>query len=69
MRDRNHVERRRGTRSGRTPAAAPRPIDSRYLTPREEIARAFAGAPRIDFKQFREDIDAYVDPTPREWDF
>ena len=35
------------------PAGKPRPLDSRYFTPTEEIARAFKGAPRIDFKRFR----------------
>ncbi len=33
----------------------------------EDLIEAFRGAPRIDFKRFREDIDRVVDqdPTPR----
>jgi hypothetical protein len=50
-------------------ADKPRPLDSRYFTSTEELARAFEGAPRINFKRFREDVDAYVDPYPREWPF
>lgn len=43
------------------------PLDGSYFTPREEVARIFADAPPIDPEQFWNDLDAYVDPTPREW--
>jgi prevent-host-death family protein len=54
------------TRNG-VPVAELRPIARRHFVSREALAKAFAGAPRIDYQRFREDIDAYVDqdPTPR----
>jgi antitoxin (DNA-binding transcriptional repressor) of toxin-antitoxin stability system len=54
------------TRNG-VPVGELRPIGRRHFVSRDTIAKAFAGAPRIDYQQFREDIDAYVDqdPTPR----
>jgi antitoxin (DNA-binding transcriptional repressor) of toxin-antitoxin stability system len=56
------------TRNG-VPVGELRPIGRRHFVSRATIAKAFAGAPRIDSQQFREDIDAYVDqdPTPRFW--
>lgn len=33
---------------------------------REEVVAAFRGSPRIDFKQFRADLDAVVDPYLRD---
>jgi hypothetical protein len=43
------------------------PLANHYFTPRDVAKEAFEGAPPVDFKRFREDIDPYVDPTPREW--
>lgn len=46
-----------------------RPLDDRYFIPTADLVKALAGLPPIDYKQFREDIDAYVDqdPAPRFW--
>lgn len=51
------------------PVADCRPLDDRYFTPTAELIKALAGLPPIDYEEFREDIDAYVDqdPTPRFW--
>jgi antitoxin (DNA-binding transcriptional repressor) of toxin-antitoxin stability system len=56
------------TRNG-VPVGELRPIGRRQFVPRDVLAKAFAGAPHIDYERFREDIDAYVDqdPTPRFW--
>jgi len=43
------------------------PLDASYFTPREEVARLFADAPPDDLQRFREDLDRFLDPTPREW--
>jgi hypothetical protein len=67
MRDQNRGEDFPGTPSGEEPVGEQRPLDSRYFVSRDELAKAFAGAPHIDYKRFREDVDAFVDPTPREW--
>lgn len=57
------------TNNGR-PVGELRPIRPRQFVSREAIAKAFAGAPAIDYEQFRADIDAIADqdPTPRFWD-
>jgi prevent-host-death family protein len=54
------------TRNG-VPVAELTPIRRRRFVPTEQLIAAFRGAPRIDFKRFREDLDRYVDqdPTPR----
>jgi antitoxin (DNA-binding transcriptional repressor) of toxin-antitoxin stability system len=56
------------TRNG-VPVGELRPLNrrKRKFIPREELVALFAGAPHIDYEQFRADIDAYVDqdPTPR----
>lgn len=54
------------TRNG-APVAHLTPFQRRRFVPTEELIAAFKGAPRIDFKRFREDIDRFVDqdPTPR----
>ena len=41
----------------------------RQFVPARELAEALADAPKIDYKELRADIDAYVDqdPTPRYW--
>ncbi|MGI8750649.1 MAG: type II toxin-antitoxin system Phd/YefM family antitoxin [Thermoleophilaceae bacterium] len=54
------------TRNG-APVGELKPIQRRQFVPAEDAIAAFAGAPRIDFKRFREDVDASLDqdPTPR----
>jgi prevent-host-death family protein len=54
------------TRNG-VPVGELVPYRRRQWVPAEELVRLFKGAPRIDYEQFRRDIDAYVDqdPTPR----
>jgi hypothetical protein len=44
-------------------------LDDKYFVRTEELVEALAGLPRIDYKKFREDVDAFVDqdPTPRPW--
>lgn len=49
------------TRNG-TPVAELRPVGRARLVPRDVIARAHRGAPRIDAARFRADLDALVDP-------
>ena len=49
------------TRNG-TPVAELRPIGPRRWVPREVIAEYFRTAPRLDWEEFRADIDAVVDP-------
>lgn len=50
-----------------TPVGELTPIKRRQFVPVTELKRIFAGAPRIDVTQFRQDIDEYLDhdPTPR----
>lgn len=55
------------TRNG-VPVGELRPVGRRHFVSVAALQKAFEGAPEIDFKQFREDIDRYVDPTPRFWD-
>jgi prevent-host-death family protein len=54
------------TRNG-VPVGELTPIKRRTFVPVEELKRIFAGAPHIDYEQFRRDIDEYLDqdPTPR----
>lgn len=56
------------TRNG-VPVGELRPVGRRHFVSRETLAKAFAGAPHIDYERFREDVDAQVDqdPTPRFW--
>jgi prevent-host-death family protein len=56
------------TRNGR-PVAELRPIRPRQFVPTATLKAAMAGAPKIDWKEFRADIDAFIDqdPTPRAW--
>jgi antitoxin (DNA-binding transcriptional repressor) of toxin-antitoxin stability system len=44
-----------------------RPMRRQQFITAEAARAAFAGAPRIDYRKFREDIDRWVDqsPTPR----
>jgi prevent-host-death family protein len=54
------------TRNG-TPIGELRPLRRPQFVSRDALRELFAGAPRIDYEQFRADIDRYVDqdPTPR----
>jgi prevent-host-death family protein len=54
------------TRNG-VPVGELIPLRRARFVPTEVLIAAFQGAPRIDFKRFREDIDAFVDqdPAPR----
>jgi antitoxin (DNA-binding transcriptional repressor) of toxin-antitoxin stability system len=56
------------TRNG-VPVGELRPVGRRQFVSRDVVVKAFSGSPQIDFKRFRDDIDAYVDqdPTPRFW--
>lgn len=54
------------TRNG-VPVGELRPVRPRRFVSREEVARIFAGAPALDYEEFRADLDEFVDPTPREW--
>jgi antitoxin (DNA-binding transcriptional repressor) of toxin-antitoxin stability system len=54
------------TRNG-VPVGELSPIRARVFVPAEAVLAAFRGAPRIAARQFRKDIDRYVnqDPEPR----
>jgi prevent-host-death family protein len=54
------------TRNG-VPVGRLTPVGRRTFVPASELKESAAYLPRIDFKKFREDIDAFVDqdPTPR----
>ena len=54
------------TRNG-VPVGELRPLRRDYASPMDRVLAAFKSAPRIDFEQFRADIDRHVDqdPTPR----
>jgi antitoxin (DNA-binding transcriptional repressor) of toxin-antitoxin stability system len=56
------------TRNG-APVGELRPIRRRQFVPKAEVLAAFSGVGHIDYKQFRADIDRFVDqdPTPRAW--
>lgn len=49
------------TRNG-VPLAELTPLNKRVFVPRDEVLEAFRGAPRIDYAQFRADLDAVADP-------
>jgi antitoxin (DNA-binding transcriptional repressor) of toxin-antitoxin stability system len=51
------------------PVAELRPICPRKFVPAATFKAVMAGAPRVDYKRFRADIDAIIDqdPTPRAW--
>jgi prevent-host-death family protein len=49
------------TRNG-TPIAEVRPIRRRTFVPVDELMRLASHLPRMDFAQFRADIDEHVDP-------
>lgn len=54
------------TRNG-VPVAELTPIGRSHFVPIERAIAAFKGAPRVDFRRLREDLDRFVDqdPTPR----
>jgi prevent-host-death family protein len=56
------------TRNG-VPVGELRPVGRPRFVSTAVLQAAMAGAPKIDYKRLREDIDAYVDqdPTPRFW--
>jgi prevent-host-death family protein len=51
------------------PVGELRPIRPRQFVPVATLLAVMEGAPRIDWKQFRADLDAFADqnPTPRFW--
>lgn len=51
------------TRNG-VPVGELTPLRRHRFVPTEAAIAAFAGAPRIDYRKFREDIDAFVDQDP-----
>lgn len=51
------------TRNG-VPVGELTPLRRRRFVPTVDLIAAFRGAPRIDAKRFREDIDAFVDQDP-----
>ena len=54
------------TRNG-VPVGELIPLRQRTFVPAETATGAFAGAPRVDIRRFRKDVDAVVDqdPAPR----
>ncbi len=54
------------TRNG-VPVGELIPLRQRLFVPAEAVLAAFAGAPRIAFRRFQNDVDAVIDqdPTPR----
>lgn len=68
MRELEDGERFIVTRNG-TPIGELVPLRRPRFVSSVAVKEAFANAPRIDFEQFRRDLDAHVDPyyEPREW--
>jgi antitoxin (DNA-binding transcriptional repressor) of toxin-antitoxin stability system len=56
------------TRNGK-PVGELRPIRPRQFVPAATFLALMEGAPRIDWKRFRADLDAFADQdsTPRFW--
>jgi prevent-host-death family protein len=54
------------TRNG-VPIGELTPLKRRQFVPKDEVLEAFRGAPKIDYEQLRDDLDAILDqdPTPR----
>ncbi|WP_423922841.1 type II toxin-antitoxin system Phd/YefM family antitoxin [Candidatus Poriferisodalis sp.] len=46
------------------PVARLSPLHDRHFVPAEVLLEAFKGAPKIDYQQFRADLDALADPSP-----
>jgi prevent-host-death family protein len=51
------------TRNG-VPVGVLRPYARRQFVGVEAVKDAFAGTPRIDWRQLRDDLDAIADPAP-----
>jgi prevent-host-death family protein len=51
------------TRNG-VPVGVLLPVARRRFVSAEAAKPAFAGAPRVDWRQLRDDLDAIADPTP-----
>jgi antitoxin (DNA-binding transcriptional repressor) of toxin-antitoxin stability system len=51
------------TRNG-NPVGGLHPIKRRRFVPKDEVLAAFSGVGHIDYRQFRADIDRYVDQDP-----
>ncbi len=51
------------TRNG-VPVAELLPVRRRLFVPAEAAVAAFAGAPRIAARRFRQDVDALIDQNP-----
>ncbi|MEA2240984.1 MAG: hypothetical protein QOD24_540, partial [Solirubrobacteraceae bacterium] len=51
------------TRNG-VPVGELRPLRARRFVAADAAVAAFAGAPAIEFEQFRDDVDAMVDQDP-----
>lgn len=51
------------TRNG-TPVGELRPTQRRQFVPKPAVLAALAGTGRIDFGQFRADVDRFVDQSP-----
>ena len=68
MRELEDGERFIVTRNG-TPIGELVPLRRPRFVSAVAVKEAFAHAPKIDFEQFRRDLDAHVDPyfEPRDW--
>jgi len=53
------------TRNG-TPIAQVIPIRKRTFVPRDDVLRAFAHVPEIDYAQMRAEMDEFINQYPRE---
>lgn len=47
--------------SNSQPVGELRPLRKPRFARKEDLIAALKGVPKVDFKQFREDVDAYVD--------
>lgn len=56
------------TRNG-VPVGELHPVGRRQFVPWHVVAKAFEGIPPIDLEEFRAELDAIADPSPREWDY
>ena len=50
------------TRNG-IPVGQLRPLRQRRFVPIDEVVEMFAGAPHVDYEQFRSDVDAVLDQS------
>lgn len=49
------------------PSQEPKPLEDRHFFSAEELQEALRDIGPIDPEEFFEDIDAFIDPAPREW--